>query len=290
MDAFIRFVSRRGKPAVIISDAHKTYIRADEELKVLTDAAAAESRRFPSPDIVNKVSEMGIQWQTLPPKASHFAGLHEAKVKLLKSAILKTLGKACLTDWQFYSVACHAEMVCNSVPLAAVTEDINDCRVITPALLATGRELTSLPYAPKGMAALRDLPAGKRAVLMSWRHRQSMNEQFEARYVKDYLARLSQATQQYFHRPDPVKEGQLVLVHKENTKRQNFPLARIVSVTRNRDDGRIRTVRLRGANGKEFSRALTCVIPLQLQLEEDISADSSATDDGASSSSPPPAT
>ena len=64
-----------------------------------------------------------------------------------------------------------------------------------------------------------------------------------------------------------VKEGDVVLLLKENSKRHTWPLARVTETVTGRD-GLVRTVKLR-CDDKEFVRPVQNIVPLEGQNDRD---------------------
>ena len=58
------------------------------------------------------------------------------------------LGKAFLNYTEMMTVLTDIEAIINSRPLTYVGDDVRDGRIITPALLAFGRDLGNAPDAP----------------------------------------------------------------------------------------------------------------------------------------------
>ena len=63
----------------------------------------------------------------------------------MKEPLRKVLGKALLSYQELATVLTRIEAVINSRPLTTVSDDVRDLLPITPAHLALGRSLYSLP-------------------------------------------------------------------------------------------------------------------------------------------------
>ena len=89
ISALKRFIGRRGKPEKIFSDngTHFTGARNDL-LKVLS----LFSKENTKDSISNFISQKGIEWVTIPPRAPHFGELWEAAVKSMKRHLRRTVG------------------------------------------------------------------------------------------------------------------------------------------------------------------------------------------------------
>ena len=81
-DAFIaalrRFVARRGKPTLIMSDHGTNFTGATRELKEMSDFLNGQVVRT---NISEFCSTQNMEWKFIPERAPHFGGLWEAAVK-----------------------------------------------------------------------------------------------------------------------------------------------------------------------------------------------------------------
>jgi len=79
MQAFDRFVSRRGRPCEVYSDHGTNFVGFR---KLLMDT-----------EIEVKMAQQGITWHLIPPRAPHQGGLWEAAVKSAKTCIRQSAFK-----------------------------------------------------------------------------------------------------------------------------------------------------------------------------------------------------
>lgn len=73
-----RFIARRGKPTVIMSDHGTNFMGAEQELKNLTEFLQ-ESTNLEK--IINFCSSQMIKWKFIPERSPHFGGLWEEVLK-----------------------------------------------------------------------------------------------------------------------------------------------------------------------------------------------------------------
>ena len=129
-DAFIaalrRFVSRRGKPAVIQSDNGTNFVGADKELRTLLAQENSQTQ------LVEAMATQGITWKFIPPGSPHFGGLWEAAVKSAKHHLRRIFQEAFLSYEELSTVLCQIEAQLNSRPLCPLNEDHTCTNYFTP--------------------------------------------------------------------------------------------------------------------------------------------------------------
>lgn len=125
MNAFYRFVSRRGLPVKMNLDNGTNFVGADRELKELVKLLNTDQ-------IVRQTADKGIQWEFNPPAAPHFGGVHEAMIKCAKRAISRILQSAEVKDEELATAFVGAESLLNSRPLTHQSSNPADNTVLTP--------------------------------------------------------------------------------------------------------------------------------------------------------------
>jgi hypothetical protein len=90
--------------------------------------------------VKGKLSMLNCQWIFNPPHASHFGGVWERKIGLVRRALdaaLLQLRLRKLTYDELHTFLLEAAAVVNSIPLWSVSDDPNDPLPLTPSLLLT---------------------------------------------------------------------------------------------------------------------------------------------------------
>ncbi|XP_033103464.1 uncharacterized protein LOC117106223, partial [Anneissia japonica] len=70
LNAFYRFVGRRGMPKQVISDNGTNFVGANRELSELIKSVNKDK-------IQQTITDKGVSWKFIPPSARHFGGVHE---------------------------------------------------------------------------------------------------------------------------------------------------------------------------------------------------------------------
>ena len=177
LNAYRRFVSRRGICATIASDCGTNFVGANRELRDLFEHAQAQSF-----EIAHLLANDGTQWLFNPPSAPHFGGLWEAAVKSIKFHLKRVIGDTLLTFEEMTTVLAQIEATLNSRPLQPLRDDPTDSEALTPAHFLIGAPLNSIsePYT-------LDIALPSR-----WQLLRQMCEHFWSRWSAEYLHELQQ--------------------------------------------------------------------------------------------------
>ena len=140
LDAFRRFVARRGLCSIIYSDNATNFKGADAELQRLFNEASAEAHH-----IAAVLACDGIDWRFISLRALHFGGLWEAGVRSFKHHLRRALGDHNLTHEEFSTLTAQIEACLNSRPLSPLSTHPKDLGALTPGHFLIGNALTTLP-------------------------------------------------------------------------------------------------------------------------------------------------
>ena len=241
LNAFRRFVARRGSPDVMMSDNATNFTASSKLLEMAHDEV-----------VQSYCSKSLIEWKFIPPRASHFGGAWERMIGTIRR-VLTVLLEGCgrLSDEVLVTLFCEVESMINGRPLTKVSDDPTDPAALTPnhLLLLRGNPNFSL-----GVAKPDDMYRGR------WRHIQSLASRFWVRWTKEYLPQL-QKRSKWLMKSRNISVGDLVLMLDENTPRSVWPLGLVISTNVGRD-GLIRSVRLK-TKSSEFVRPITKLVFLE---------------------------
>ncbi|KRY08838.1 hypothetical protein T12_8353, partial [Trichinella patagoniensis] len=226
IQALNRFVARRGYPRIIQSDNFSTFKMADRQLKNLVAKPSLDK-------IQRTMIRHRIEWKFITKRAPWNGGYWERLVRSVKNTLRKILEKTTLDEEELTTVLCEIEAKINARPLTFV-----------------GRSFVDLPMMSTPTVEEDELPLNRK-----WRKRQQIILHFWKRWRNEYVTTFVSRTKWMTKRQEP-KEGDIVLVKEDNTKRENWPIGRITSVLPG-SDGLSRTVEVKTAKGT-FTRPLPC--------------------------------
>ena len=232
LNAYRRFVGRRGPVRQLRSDQGSNFIGAVNELK----AALSEMNQDTITREMAKNDCDWIQFKMNAPSASHMGGSWERQIRTVRSVLGPLLDNhgTQLDDESLRTLMIEAEAVVNSRPL---TTDDFTCKE-TPDALSPNHLLTqksNVVLRPPGIFQREDLYSRKR-----WRRVQHLANDFWQRWRKSYLQSL-QSRQKWLRPHRNLEVGDVVILKDDNLPRNCWKLARINEVYPGKD-GLIRRV------------------------------------------------
>lgn len=271
LQAFRRFISRRGVPKYIISDNAKTFKAGAQELQTMKTQLleANASQQF--------LADHNITWKFITERAPWWGGFYERLIGLVKRCLKKTIGKACLSWTELNTILTEVEAVLNSRPLTYPYMDINDASPLTPSHFLCGHRILTLPDTKVGEKEVDPeyLPSelSTKKLIKRARYYETVIQAFWVRWKMEYLTSLRE---HHSHRKiksneKVVAKGDVVLVH-DNVARNQWKVG-VVTNLHTGKDGLVRSVSLRISSGKELSRPIEKLYPLEVSEESDERSD-----------------
>ncbi|XP_050055037.1 uncharacterized protein LOC114131043 [Aphis gossypii] len=252
LSALRRFWSRRGICNTIYSDNGTNFVGANRQLKELRDLFLSKQHM----ELVHKtVTEVGVKWQFIPPRAPHFGGLWEAAVKSVKYHLIRHLGNAFFTYEELNTVLVRIEACLNSRPLTPMSSDPSDLNVLTPGHFLIGGSLTDLPEP--------DLLNITPNLLRRWQRTIQVTQQIWSRWSTEYLSQLQGRSKWCKSKGPPLKPDTLVLIKEDNLPPLQWAIGRVTEVYPGKD-GVIRVALIRTNKG-EVKRAARSLCPLPIK-------------------------
>ena len=233
--AFRRFTSRRGLCKVIYSDNGTNFQGADAEIQRLFRSTSKLST-----DIAATIAADNVEWTYIPPKAPHFGGLWESKVKSFKHHLRRVVGDHKLTFEEFQTVATQIEACINSRPLSLLTADPEDLNALTPGHFLIGTSILALPE-PTFYYESSITPQQR------WHLVQKMVADFWRRWSKEVLTELQKRVK-WLEPNYELSVGDLVLIIDDQQPPTKWLLGRLIECYIGKD-GLIRVAKDKTATG-----------------------------------------
>lgn len=142
LQAFRRFIARRGRCTDVYSDNGTNFVGARNQLEQLFELLRSNDHRQ---KMVTECAKEGITWHFNPPSAPHFGGLWEAAVRSAKGHLLKVLGELVVPFEDLCTLLVQVESCMNSRPLTPMSDDPSDLEPLTPGHFLIGAPLEQLP-------------------------------------------------------------------------------------------------------------------------------------------------
>ncbi|XGW10144.1 hypothetical protein V3C99_011987 [Haemonchus contortus] len=275
INAFRRFVARRGIPDTITCDNAPTFLLAEKIL------AEGKREMVLNPEAKATLMEHEIQWKHITPYAPWQGGFYERLIKSVKHALYKALRSTrCLSIDHLRTILTEIESCLNSRPLTyqgSSQEEFASIRPIdflqkefegTLPLAVTLPDQDDSEYHPPGEE--RTLQTQKE-VLDALRSSCQATEKFWKIWHDQYLSSLRETHVKNItnkrHSQSTPSTGDVVLVSDPVLPRNNWRMARITDI-RKGSDGNVREVELITAARRKIHRPVNLLVPLEIHDTE----------------------
>ena len=245
VNALRRFIARRGQPELIRSDNGGNFVKGEKELR----EAVKEWNQSQSHDFL---LQNNIKWMFNPPTGSHHGGVWERCIRTTRKVIKAVMKEQVLDDEGINTLMCEVEAIVNGRPITKLSDDPRDMEPLTPNHLLM---LRAGPSVPPASLSNHDV-YGRR-----WRQVQYLADVFWRRWVNEYLPSL-QLRQKWNKQQRNFVVDDIVLVLDDKTPRHFWPLGRVLEVYTNRNDGLVRSVKLK-TRTSELTRPVNKIVLLE---------------------------
>lgn len=234
LEAFKRFVARRGCCLNLYSDNGTNFVGAAKELKNLFDAEKSAMVQ----EIADSLASQGTTWHFIPPRAPNFGGLWESGIKSTKYHIKRVIGDSTLTYEEMATLLSQIEACLNSRPLTVLNNDSEEANPLTPGHFLIGESLVTIPETTFEECNINSL---KR-----WQFTQAMLQNFWRRWSDEYLSHLMHRYK-WAHKIPEAKVGDIVLVKEDDLPPTKWLFGRILK-KHSGSDGLTRVVSIKCKN------------------------------------------
>ena len=158
INAFRRFVNRRGVPSTMLSD-QATYFTASHGL--VTDAQQRLPLQYITvEEVFSYLALIGVVWKFTTPVAPWEGGMYERLVAVVKAAFKKAVRSQWLSHSEFWTLITECEAIVNARPITYVYQSVGGGNVIRPVDFLTPGAPTDLTVSKETAAPTYDT-AGK---------------------------------------------------------------------------------------------------------------------------------
>ncbi|XP_055604920.1 uncharacterized protein LOC129753147 [Uranotaenia lowii] len=247
LQAFRRFVSRRGLCAHVYTDNGRNFVGAANELRRFLRSNDYKSH------LAKECSENGIQWHFNPPRGSHFGGLWEAAINSAQKHFVRVLGNHLLPFDEMETLLVQIEGCLNSRPITPLSDDPTDLEPLTPGHFLVQSALKAVPDDD-----FLSVPTNR---LTQMQLTQKLAQDIWKRWHVEYLATLQTRTK-WCKAPVKIEINRLVLIKDENLPPTQWATGRIHELHPGAD-GVTRVVTLQTAKGFiDRPVAKLCLLPI----------------------------
>lgn len=214
LEAFKRFVSRRGHCSELYSDNGTNFVGASKELKELFNLEKSALAQ----EIAESLATQGTAWHFIPPRAPNFGGLWEAGIKSTKFHIKRVIGDTTLTYEEMATLLSQIEACLNSRPISLLSNDPEDPNPLTPGHFLIGEPLVTIPeinYETSSISSLK-----------RWQLTQRMLQTFWRRWSNEYLTHYLHRYKWALKSPEP-QVGEVVLIKDDDLPPARWLFGRI---------------------------------------------------------------
>ncbi|UYV74109.1 hypothetical protein LAZ67_11002136, partial [Cordylochernes scorpioides] len=230
LQAFRRFIARRGRPLIVYSDNGTNFRGMANALKKIDF-----SRLKCDPTLKN------ITWKFIPPDAPWWGGWWERLIGMMKQLLFRILGQTSLGYEELSTVMCDVESLMNTRPLTYLTEESEDLAPLTPSLFLHEVREVGVP----------DLDLiDNQTLSRKYQYIKRVREDLRERFRIEYFGLLRQETRR-LKTTIPFKVGDMVLIGQESLKRLHWPLARIIQLYPGKD-GLVRVAKVKTSSGDKI--------------------------------------
>ena len=241
-------IARRGRPTAIYSDNGSTFIGAAAWIKQVQNDEKLND--FLARQQITRKFNLG--------RAPWWGGQFERMIGLVKTAVRKTIGNACLSFEELKKVFLDVEIALNGRPLSYVEDDAQ-LPVLTPNSMLFSQP-NSLPE--REVHYEENLQLRRRA-----KYLRKCKDAIGNRWTKEYLRGLRERhAVKDKDSPCGVEKGYVCVIKDDNKDRNKWKLGVVKELIAGRD-GVVRAVKLRA--GKSYlERAVQQLYPLELSCDK----------------------
>ena len=264
LNAFRRFISRRGQPKLMLSDNGTQFILGSKAINQIWNNI------FMHETIQNFSSEQNITWKFITPLSPWRGGAYERLIGITKQSLRIMVGKQIFKQDDFTTLLAEVELIVNQRPITYIS-DKEAIQPLTPLDFMLPTSKHAIMVWEDASDEYREKSTRDTLIKLFNKSRNNINRFWE-NWQDHYLTALRERQKSTKNEVSRPSVGDVVLM-KDEGPRITWRLARIIELVASAD-GKIRTANLKTADGKIFRRATCQLYPLEIESNVDeISAD-----------------
>jgi hypothetical protein len=258
--AFRRFTSRRGVPALLLSDNAKTFRAASKEIRKLCR----------SEEVLRYLADMRISWTFIVEKAPWWGGFWERLVKSIKRPLKKVIGRTSLTYDQLQTLIVEIEGLLNARPITYIYDDSESISSpLSPSHLIYGRRIVNSPN-----GQYFEVISTNKSLTRKLRHHRMLLENYARQWRTEYLQSLRENSNAKMNQQPEIAVGDIVIVQNDKTKRNFWKLAKVEELLPG-EDGVVRAAVIKTCSDNTnrsqlLRRSVKHLIPLEIRSTQPV--------------------
>ena len=256
--AIIRFTNLYGIPSHIYSDNAKSFIAGCDIMKEV----------FKASEFCEKFSKYNIKHIRIPAYSAWVGSTWERMIGVIKSCLYKVVGRSAIGYFKLLTVLSDIQNAVNSRPLTYRCADDSSLDIITPNCFLKPLVDNSLMFNSETENLLGSEPPSRKQVVKTLEHREYLLDKFREMWYEEYLISLREQCKDLHevNFENKIKVNEVVLVKgPPSKKRPWWHLGRVVELIPGYD-GKVRSVKIKRADGLLAHHSLNHLYPLELSL------------------------
>ena len=259
--AIIRFTNIYGIPSHLYSDNAKSFIAGCDVMKEI----------FLASEFCEHYSKYNIKHIRIPAYSAWVGSTWERMIRVIKSCLYKVVGRSSMDYYKLLTILSDIQNAVNSRPLTYRCSDDTSLEIITPNCFIKPYVNDNLLFMSNDKTILQTDPPTRQEVNRSLLNRDKVLEQFRNLWYEEYLISLREQWKDLheINFSNKVKVDDVVLVKgPPDKKRPYWHLGRVLEVIPG-SDGKVRSVKLKRADGDIAHHSLNHLYPMELALTHD---------------------
>ena len=259
--AIIRFTNIYGVPSHIYSDNAKSFIAGCDVMKEI----------FLASEFCEHYSKYNIKHIRIPAYSAWVGSTWERMIRVIKSCLYKIVGRSSMGYYRLLTILSDIQNAVNSRPLTYRCADDSSLEIITPNCFIKPYVNDNLLFKSNDESIVQTGPPTRQAVIQSLKNRDKLLEEFRSLWYEEYLISLREQWKDLheINFSNKVKVDDVVLVKgPPDKKRPYWHLGRVIELLPG-SDGKVRSVKLKRADGDIAHHSLNHLYPMELALTHD---------------------